>query len=144
MEYSYYETRSTLIISIYSPPKYRDKINVSLLNKDILVVGNKEIKLLKKVSRVKEIINDEYKTEILIEKQVEEKWNRLNQLTGPEGVYSPRKLDIPQEKKHSKTLISLLQELYEKGSDETKIAMNKSFLESEGTVICTDVKKFYK
>lgn len=36
------------------------------------------------------------------------------------------------------TLIQLLQEVYERGSDEVKKAMNKSFTESKGTVLSTD------
>lgn len=144
MQYSYWETKDVVAISFYGPRKARDGCMIWLEEHLFLFLGTERIKLLKKVKYIKEIHFDEYKTEIVLKKEFRERWKCLNSAHRNSYVYEPPKIDLEEicfEKKEHNTLESLFEDIYANGNEEVKRAMNKSFFESNGTVLCTDWKK---
>lgn len=139
MEYSYYETRDIIVVSIYGPPECRRGLGVVLKHHKALSVGLKEIKLFKRVNCIRAVHADAYKTEVVLEKEVRERWNCLNKMCR-DKTYSPPSIDFSEinaEGQKHNTLEALFHHIYETGSDDQKRAMNKSFVESGGTVLCT-------
>lgn len=140
MEYSHYETRDIVAVSLYAPQRAREGMPVFLRHGCVLVAGDMEISLFRRVRCIRSVHADEYKTEVVLEKEQRGLWRCLNGLRRDCGAYSPPKIDLPgdlQEQGECRTLEALLQHIYESGGDDVRRAMNRSFVESRGTVLCT-------
>eukprot|EP00866_Antonospora_locustae_P000468 jgi/Antlo1/468/2255 len=140
MEYSHYETRDIVAVSLYAPQKEREGMPIFLIDGRMLVVGETEISLFRRVRCICSVHVDKYKTEVVLEKEQRGLWRCLNGSRRDCGTYLPPKIDLTkdvQEPAKYQTLEALLQHIYESGSDDVRRAMNRSFLESRGTALCT-------
>lgn len=140
MEYSHYETRDIVVVSLYAPQRDREDILVFLRHSCVLVAGNMEVSLFGRVRCIRSVHADKYKTEVVLEKEQRGLWRCLNGSRRDCGAYSPPKIHFSedvQEPERFRTLESLLHHIYESGGDDVRRAMNRSFVESRGTALCT-------
>ena len=142
MEYSHYETKKLVVVAVYGGEEPRKQLAVFLEPQGrVLHIGEIRIELFQKVKGIRRMSADAFKTEIELEKEFIGKWNCLSRGQAATGAYSPQKFGqkLVEEEKDTgqKTLMALLEQIYEDGDDSTRMAMNKSFLESKGAVLST-------
>lgn len=128
-----------MTISIYGPKERRKNLVSTVKGCSILLVGSQEIKLAKRIKCIRKVCFGEHKTEVVLEKESTGKRVCLDRDCEVSCDYKSSNIELSEistEEKHN-TLESLLQHIYENGSDEVKRAMNKSFFESGGTVLST-------
>jgi hypothetical protein len=86
------------------------------------------------------IENKKLKTDVVLKKDVSSMWNCLN--GEPESIKVNDNIYINDEENPKKTesMMELLRDIYSKGDEDIKKAMNKSLRESSGTVLNTNWK----
>jgi suppressor of G2 allele of SKP1 len=141
----WYETADSIVIVLYKNRKDSEQLNVEIHEKKV-VIGEECIDLYKEVDRRGSISHYSTRTEIVLTKKVKGIWGGLTSPTLG-GKY---KFDIEEEDEKGEgaekggNVMSLFQSIYENADDETRKAMNKSFVESNGTVLSTDWSKVGK
>lgn len=140
------ETKSSAIIFVYD--EVPDLSKICLLNSFKLYITDKIIiKLYKNVRQIQNVSKHHKYIEIVLVKDEKCKWHSLY---GPpnEEKKEEKKIKIKKEKPEvqyeEEDIMRLLSKIYQNGDENTKRAMEKSILESQGTVLSTyweDVKK---
>lgn len=139
MRYDYYETKQTMVVVIYT----KDEIKVELNNKNLKIIITDEEKLINLYDFVDSYSVTDYphKHEIILKKIKEENWGCLEQ----KKEFKPKEYNIQVSDDEDKdSIMNFLQKVYANADDDTKRAMNKSFIESKGKVLNTkwdDVSK---
>lgn len=142
--FSFAETHTHVFITFHKAPKdiksgVANVLNpyVTLRDCAVLLYNEEEIPLYAPVV-LQNVENSTNKVEVVLEKVTPVKWNCLNgEPPRPETRDEIYKND--DSSKHE-DMMALLRDIYEKGDDNVKKAMNKSMTESEGTVLSTDWK----
>lgn len=113
--------------------------NVELVNEESLKVDSNVINLFKEVTEIENIIKTKYKTEVILIKKHPEKWHTLN---GPKQEFIKNEIIkdmIEEETEHKEVdVMDVLSKIYKNSDDDTRRAMEKSFVESQGTVLSTN------
>ncbi len=143
IELDFTETDNKIILTFYKSPKIRNRpefINPKIYLKDntTLIFNTEEIKLfapVKEKTLDEAVIVTDYKIEITLTKEKNQKWNRID---GGDCSYVCNGYAYEDEEKDDKTMFGLFNNLYEKGDDDTRRAMIKSLEESNGTVLNTN------
>lgn len=135
-EYSFAETHSQVFLTFYKPPKERNETpSIELKNPTTLLYKSQEISLFAPV-KISKIEHSAYKTEVILTKETSSKWNSIDgKIEMPvvnEEIYKEEKTGSPE------SLVDLFREIYSNGDDNVKKAMNKSLIESNGTVLNTN------
>lgn len=140
-KYEYWETRTTITLVFYKDKNKEEYEEFMLENNRKAVYGNIEIELYKGV-HTPEINKRKHACEVRLTKEEAVRWHTLS------GPQANRKEDKPiyekEEKKKEKGIMEMLTNIYENADGDTKRAMNKSIIESRGTVLSTnwdEVKK---
>lgn len=141
MRYDWYETKEKVTIVIYT----KEALDYKLKEKNLTIkIGNYKLELNLYAS-VSDISVAEYacKKEIILDKSVPMKWGSLDRETAKEGTRNLDKMidKIEISDDGDKNAISFLQNLYQRSNDDVKRAMNKSFIESKGTVLKTQLQE---
>lgn len=140
LEFGFAETKETVIITIFKPPKAKKNVEVkdpviALKDEKTLVIDGEEIKLYAPVVN-KNLINDitstTIKIEIILYKLEKKMWYSLD---GGQHSYNCKSLQYVDNELEDKSIMGLLSQIYQSGDDDTKRAMNKSLEESSGTVL---------
>ncbi|XP_054264409.1 protein SGT1 homolog [Macrosteles quadrilineatus] len=155
IKYDWYQTDTHVTVNVLVKNLSEDQVNVSLEEKTVTIHLPSEEKFIlnlskaivptKCVHRVKPT-----KIELKLKKLNEDTWADLEAVNKPESkevvlTHTKRNWDrlVENELKDDAAegeaaLNELFQKIYTEGSDEVKKAMNKSFLESGGTVLSTN------
>lgn len=130
------ESRTKVFLFFYN----ENILKIELVNEKLLKVDTNYVNLYKEVIKIENIATSKYKTEIVLVKKHPAKWSTLN---GP--IQSARKneiehviedVDIDEQKESD--VLDVLSKIYQNSDDDTKRAMEKSFVESEGKVLSTN------
>lgn len=141
--FDFSETHEKVFLTFYKPPKSKtgadplvDSPKIELKDPKTLLFNSEEISLYAPVC-MHAIVNTDYKTEISLTKEVPAKWNSID---GRVCVPKPRSdiYDVPKEDQSEMSLMELFRDIYAKGDEDIKRAMNKSLEESGGTVLSTN------
>lgn len=145
-EFAFVEDHEKVILTFYKTPNdIKNNIEsilnpkITLKNSRTVLFNNEEISLYSDVELSK-IENVKYNTQVILKKLVPVRWNCLNgepeKPTVNEEIYKVEK----EEEKKPEDLTELFKNIYSKGDDNIKKAMNKSLEESQGTVLSTNWK----
>ncbi|KAF7682852.1 Protein SGT1 [Astathelohania contejeani] len=141
MDYEYFETREYIVI-IY---KNKDKLEPKLISEtELLLYENAIIRFPKGIINPPEsIVYKDDSTEIKLKKKIPERWGDWNRaVKKPEFRFD---LDpVSEEDEEATDAMGLLMKIYENADEETRKAMNKSIVESNGTVLSTDWREVSK
>ncbi|EQB61091.1 sgs domain containing protein [Vairimorpha apis BRL 01] len=121
---------------------YNENItNIELVNEKLLKVDSNHIDLFKEIINIENIIKTKYKTEIVLIKKYPTKWYTLN---GPKQSYNKIKFlkhkDDDDVENQECDVLDVLSRIYQNSDDDTRRAMEKSFVESGGKVLSTNWK----
>jgi len=154
MRYDWYQTDGTVIVSFLTKGSKQEEVVVDILTDKLEVIRRIEgededkvvINLDKKIDEVKssyKLLNS--KIEVSLAKLESERWPQLEKkdvVIQPKSVKNWDKIAGEGEEKESeegdKAVNSLFQEIYKGADENTRRAMNKSFIESGGTVLSTN------
>lgn len=143
MNFDFSESLEMLNLTFYKPPTSEEtKEETSstpdayLKNDQLLVFNGEEIPLYAPVEMVT-IRDHRLKTEVVLKKIEPKKWHtiqgKLNKIEVNDAIYK----DDESENKNQ-DLMGLFRDIYSRGDENTKRAMNKSLQESCGTVLSTN------
>lgn len=146
------ETKSSIIIFVYDV--VQDISKISLISPSELYITDKlRLKLFKNVRQIQNVSKHTKYIEIVLIKDQKCKWYTIN---GPcreekkDFMKNKRMEEINREnpvvryKKEEEDVLDLLYNIYRNGDENTRRAMEKSLIESRGTVLSTnweDVKQ---
>jgi len=154
MRYDWYQTDGTVIVSFLTKGSKQEEVVVDIRTDKLEVIRRIEgededkvvINLDKKIDEVKssyKLLNS--KIEVCLAKLESERWPQLEQkdvVIKPKSVKNWDAIASSGEEKESeegdKAVNSLFQEIYKGADENTRRAMNKSFIESGGTVLSTN------
>lgn len=158
MKYDWYQTNTHVFINILSKGLNKDKVVVELSGKEITInigidASREEqfhFDLLKNIKGYTyQVLST--KLEIKLEKGLEERWETLEPSATEAKLAYPtsakKKVDWTEVEKQSNEikegdeLSNLFKSIFKDGSEETRRAMEKSFVESGGTCLSTDWSK---
>lgn len=143
LSFDFSETQEKVFLTFYKPPKSRISANsfvddpkIELVDASTLLFNSEKIDLYAPVC-MHAIVDTDYKTEISLTKKVPAKWSSID---GRVDIPKPRDgvYDVPKEDQSEMSLMDLFRDIYAKGDEDIKRAMNKSLEESGGTVLSTN------
>lgn len=131
------ETKTSVFLFLYD--NSIDTSRISLNNpKSLFITPYKSIDLYKEVTHIQKIKVHTKCVEIILVKKVPSKWYTLS---GPENIDEKKQEqkvveenDITQDD----DIMKVLSKIYQNGDENTRRAMEKSFIESDGTVLSTN------
>ncbi|ELA41018.1 uncharacterized protein VICG_01977 [Vittaforma corneae ATCC 50505] len=143
--FSFAETHTEVLITFYKAPNdvksgVSEVVSPEIKLKDsaTLMYNTEEISLHAAVQLVS-IEDSKYKTEVVLKKETPSKWNclsgKVEVLKVRDEIYKD-----DQEQSNPQDMMELFKDIYAKGDDDVKRAMNKSLKESAGTVLSTNWK----
>lgn len=140
--FDFSETNEVVFLTFYKAPKEagnsKNEIPViSLKNETTLVYNNEEISLFAPVEYLTLNSDSNLKTEVSLKKKTSKKWNSIDGNVGKVIVHDEIYKEEPEDR-DKMDLMNLFKDLYSKGDENTKRAMNKSLEESAGTVLSTN------
>jgi suppressor of G2 allele of SKP1 len=144
------ETKSSVILFVYDEVPNLSK--VSLINSSTLYITDKiRIKLYKNIRQIQNVSKHHKYVEIVLVKDQPCKWYTVNGPSEEEKKEEIKNMKKEKKKKpvvhyegEEEEILNLLSKIYQNGDENTKRAMEKSFIESQGTVLSTnweDVKQ---
>lgn len=139
-EHAFCETANTVLLTFYIPPKCKSLPMWELKSPTLFIFGGTELVLYQPVINPG-LVQTEYFAEFTLYKVSPGRWYSL---TGPSRSLSrcdldaPEVLDEQEDTSNADSLMSLLSDVYAKGDDDLKKAMNKSLTESAGTYLSTN------
>ncbi|KAG8249030.1 protein SGT1 homolog [Homalodisca vitripennis] len=154
-KYDWYQTDTHVTVNILIKNLSKDDVEINFEEKsftlDLLKDESFSLNLFKPIAPSKCTYRiTPTKVELKLKKLNEDFWSGLEAVKGPEVKETPLPLAKHNWDKFVETelkddpaqgeaaLNELFQKIYSEGSDEVKKAMNKSFLESGGTVLSTN------
>lgn len=149
MRYGWYESEESLTISVWVKNVAREDVDVSE-SEGVLTVKAREETLALKLKHPVEISGTDVtplKIEVLLRKKAPGRWRSLAE-EGPAARLERKEIGAGMEAEDevysNDPLMDMFKRLYDGASDETKRAMNKSFVESKGTTLSTSWKDVSK
>ncbi|EED44634.1 hypothetical protein EBI_27453 [Enterocytozoon bieneusi H348] len=142
MHNEFSETRSKVYLTLFKPPKDDGFYEIKQVKNQILVLRNAvEIHTFDLFLEAKIIAvhTDDFKISICLHKFEEKQWHGISGPSDTVNFPSTDYNDIEEEK--PKNLWQMLEQVYFNGDAETKQAMIKSFMESNGEIISTNYKE---
>ncbi len=133
--YDFLELKDNVIFTFYTSPKETKIVTPELLDSTTLLY-NDVIKLEAPVSLV-EIKRCKYKVEVILKKQKPGKW-KTNKSVNNTIIRNYDAIDNETNENVNRDIYDILSDIYAKGDDNVKRAMNKSMIESKGTILSTN------
>lgn len=142
LDFDFTETAQTLTLTFYVPPRTEKEPTFVFEEPQTLLVDAAPIKLFRPV-HPPTTERTRYFLALTFEKATPGKWYAVE---GPPSS-GARRIDdtaVPCSDDTPQGLFDVLCDIYAKGSDEVRLAMNKSLQESGGTVLSTDWNEVQK
>ncbi|KAI5148936.1 hypothetical protein ENBRE01_0629 [Enteropsectra breve] len=141
--FDFRETKGTITLVFYTKPGSNEAQEIKLIDETTVEANGQQIKLYKPVRDLQTKIFAKY-VEAQMTKEKSESWYSYN---GKKSDVAPKmspyeNLETPSQA--DQDMMEVIQNIYKNGNDEVKKAMDKSFLESKGTVLSTDWSKVEK
>lgn len=149
VNFDFAEAQEFVHLTFYKPQMTREEMkneltnpNVVLKDEKTILYNNQEVSLFAPVDLVS-IYQSKFKTDVTLKKKTLRKWNTIDgtkaKVEVNDEIYKEE-----AEDRDKMDLMNLFKDVYSKGDENTKRAMNKSLEESCGTVLSTnweDVKE---
>lgn len=137
--YDFTETPSTITLVFYISPQSNGQADFELLEPTVVGYNGERLRLYKPVHSPR-LVRSNYLLEATMTKEAPEKWYAIDGRRAAVCAKNPLDAAAEEQPPDGEGLLDVLTSIYARGNDDVKKAMNKSLLESEGTVLSTDWK----